>query len=71
MCKNFATRKRLSYEKLYQAKLATRSSSEEYYDEKRRVSRHTGERRETTTGNSRFLNREEILQKPGHYRLVR
>jgi len=37
ICKNFATRKKLSYEKLYQAKLATRSSSEEYDDEERRV----------------------------------
>jgi hypothetical protein len=37
ICKKFATRKRLSYEKLYQAKLATRSSSEEYDDEERRV----------------------------------
>jgi hypothetical protein len=35
--KKFATRKKLSYEKLYQAKLATRSSSEEYDDEERRV----------------------------------
>jgi hypothetical protein len=47
ICKNFATRKKLSYEKLYQAKLATRSSSEEYDDEERKSSRHTakGERR--------------------------
>jgi hypothetical protein len=38
ICKNLATRKKLSYEKLYQAKLATRSSSsEEYDDEERRV----------------------------------
>jgi hypothetical protein len=37
ICKNFATRKRLNYEKLYQAKLATRSSSEEDDDEERRV----------------------------------
>jgi hypothetical protein len=47
ICKKSATRKKLSYEKLYQAKLARRSSSEEYDDEERRVSRHTakGERR--------------------------